>query len=120
MRKVLSVLAATTLLAAAPVIAQDFDPIGNYEFETMVDGQTIAGSMTIEGSEGAWAGIIVAEGQGEMLISSVELDGKLMTIYAEVPEVGELIIEVEFDGDEFIGSWSLGFDGGDLVGRKLG
>ena len=71
------------------------------------------GSISIEGSEGAWTGLLVAEGQGEMPINSVEVDGNFVTIFSEIPEAGELIIEVEFDGDEFVGSWALGFDGGE-------
>ena len=75
--------------------------------------------MDVTGSEGDWTGIILPEGQPEIPIHMITVDGSNMIMTAEIPDAGELLIELVFDGDEFTGSWSLGFDGGELTGRRV-
>lgn len=119
MRKAMTIFGLLAAAGVAPAAAQELDPVGTFEFETVVQGQTIGGSMEITQSESGFTGTIWAEGQPEIPIQSVTVDGALMTIFAMIPEAGELIIELEFDGDEFAGSWALGFDGAELSGRRV-
>lgn len=110
-----------TLAAAGvtPVLAQDIDPVGRYEFETVVQEQPVTGTFEITGSEGAWSVTMSAEGQGDVPIHEVTVDGSVVTMIGSIPDAGELVIELEFDGNEFSGSWSLGMDGGELTGHRV-
>lgn len=118
MRNVIRLVTIASITAAGPLLAQDVDPVGTYEFTTMVEGQTVGGTVEITGTTGAWSAQIYAEGQGEIPLAAVEVNGSIITLSTEIPEVGELLVELTMDGEEFTGVWSLGFDGGELTGRR--
>ena len=119
MRTTLALLAISTIVGASPANAQDLNPVGEYTFETAVQDEPVTGTITISGTSGSWQGSLTATALPESLrFTAVTVRGTTLTLTAMVPEQGEVFIELVFEGDEFTGTWSLGYDGGDITGRR--
>jgi hypothetical protein len=119
MRTPSTLLAVFALVGANSAVAQDLNPVGEYTFETAVQSEPVTGTITISGTAGAWEGTLSATALPEALrLTSVTVRGATVTLTALVPEQGEVLIELVFDGEEFTGTWTLGYDGGDMRGRK--
>lgn len=102
--------------AAAQVAVMD--PVGTYEYSTVVDGQTATGTMQIVGAPGAYTGRILSNLFPEIPIVGVTVDGKSMLIRATMPD-GDLLIKATFDDQKkFTGNWELGGQTGDFSGKK--
>jgi len=103
-----------------PPAPAPFDPVGTYTFETTVEGQPITGTVVIERTSTGFGGMITPEvGPPPIPVIGVVTDGRRVTITGDAE--GEdllIIIEVAEDGS-YTGTWALGFDGGELVGRKV-
>lgn len=75
------------------------------------------GTITITGQPGAYTGSIDAGEHGTFPIRTVTVTGQAMAIAATHPQ-GPLDIRVTFVGDSFTGSWQLGTDAGEIVGKR--
>lgn len=125
MLRVSSALIATAVAAACarggaePPTPAPLDPVGTYSFETTVEGQTVTGRVVIRGEPGSYTGMIEPDvGPPPMEIYSVTVDGQQLTAVADAG--GEdVVLTLTFDGDNFTGTWVLGFDSGVLVGRRI-
>jgi hypothetical protein len=103
-----------TRIVTAPVL----DPVGDFEFSTMTpDGTPVSGIISIRGTPGAYTGSVDAAAQGIFPIKNVVVSGQTLTINAEHPQ-GPLDLRLTFVADDFTGSWQLGTDTGELVGKR--
>lgn len=94
------------------------DPVGNYEFSTIVDGQTVTGSMHITGTPGSYTGRILTSMFPEIPITGVTTFQTKMIVKGNMPD-GELTLNLAFTGPNFVGNWELGTMSGDFTGKKL-
>ena len=94
------------------------DPVGSYEFTTVVDGQTVTGTMHIQGTPGNYKGRILTNVFPEIPIVGASVETNVINVRANMPE-GELTLRMVMDGMNFNGNWALGADSGDFSGKKL-
>src|SRR5688572_21264774 len=109
---------ATVQPAATRPSSAALDPVGSYEFATVVDGQTVNGTMHIEGGPGAYKGRIVTSVFPEIPIVGATVEANVINVKASMPD-GELAIRMVMDGMNFKGNWALGSDSGEFNGKKL-
>ena len=103
-----------THVVAAPVL----NPVGDFEYSTTLpDGTPVTGVVSIRGTPGAYTGTVDAGALGAFPIKSVVVTGQTMTINAEHPD-GPLDLRLAFVADDFKGSWHLGTDAGEIVGKR--
>lgn len=94
------------------------NPVGAFEYSTATpDGTPLSGVITISGTPGAYTGSIDAGDLGNFPIKGVTVSDQTMTINAEHPE-GPLAVRLTFVADAFTGSWQLGTDTGEMVGKR--
>ncbi len=103
--------------ASAPSGPPPFDPVGTYEYSAAVEGMTATGSMTIEGSPGAYRGTITSHMFPTLRIRSVTVTEQVVTIAASGPE-GPLTLEFTMTDGTFDGSWTLADMSGRFSGTK--
>jgi hypothetical protein len=106
----------TKAVTQAPAPA--LDPVGSYEFSTIVDGQTVTGTMHVEGTAGSYKGRIVTSVFPEIPITAASTEGNTLILKGSMPD-GDLIIRMAMTGADFKGNWSLGAESGEISGRKL-
>ena len=94
------------------------DPAGVYEFSTIVDGQTVTGTLTITGAPGAYTGKIVTNMFPEIPVTGAKVEEKTVIATGSMPD-GELTIRMVMDGNQFTGRWELGGETGEFNGKKL-
>ena len=110
---------AATDTAQPTVVARAVNPVGAYEFATKVDGQTVTGTLHIEGTPGAYKGRIVTSMFPEIPVTGATVEnGNTITVKAVMPD-GELTLRMVMEGMNFKGNWALGADGGEFNGKKL-
>ncbi|HJU67498.1 MAG TPA: hypothetical protein VJ650_04550 [Gemmatimonadaceae bacterium] len=96
-----------------------FNPVGEFEWSSALpDGTPIKGTMMISGTTGAYTGSINAGEHGIFPIKAVTVTGQTMVINAEHPE-GPLDVRLTFVANEFNGTWSLGDQTGEMVGKRV-
>ncbi|MGD2135179.1 MAG: hypothetical protein PVF27_03420 [Gemmatimonadales bacterium] len=103
----------------APVTPPPIDPVGAYSFETTVEGQTVTGRVVIRGEPGNYTGMIEPDmGPPPIEIYSVTVEGQQVTVVGDAG--GEdVVITMTFEGDTYTGNWVLGFDSGEISGRRI-
>jgi len=106
---------AATTPAAAPAAV---NPVGAYEFSTVVDGQSVTGTLYITGTPGAYAGRIVTNAFPEFPVTGATVTGQAVDVKASLPD-GELAIHFVMDGMNFTGKWTMGSADGDFNGKKV-
>ena len=95
------------------------NPVGEFEWSSALpDGTPIKGTMMIGGTSGAYTGSINAGEHGIFPIKNVVVTGQTMVINAEHPE-GPLEVRLTFVANDFNGSWRLGDQIGEMVGKRL-
>jgi hypothetical protein len=114
--------AQTSTTPVQPAVAQSgtgvVDPVGAYEFSTAVDGQTVTGTVHIEGTTGAYKGKIVTSVFPEIPIVGATVENNVIIARGSMPD-GELTFRMVMEGANFKGNWSLGGNSGELAGKKL-
>jgi hypothetical protein len=101
------------------MVVKALDPVGSYEFATVVDGQTVNGTVNITGTPGAYTGKILTSMFPEIPIHGAVVEGQGMIVRARMPD-GELTLNMKFTDANFVGRWDLGgVQGGDISGKKL-
>jgi hypothetical protein len=94
------------------------NPVGEFEWASALpDGTPLKGTITISGNAGAYTGAINAAEVGIFPIKSVVVTGQTLVINADHPD-GPLTVRLTFAGDDFNGSWQLGTDTGEMVGKR--
>ena len=109
---------ATTQPAASKQATAVVDPVGAYEFATVVDGQTVTGTLHIEGTPGNYKGKIVTSVFPEIPVVGASVESNVVNVKGSMPD-GELNIRMVMEGMNFKGNWTLGSDGGEFNGKKL-
>ena len=95
------------------------NPVGAYEFTTTVDGQTVTGTLHIEGAPGAYKGRIITTVFPEIpVVGATVENNNVVNVKASMPD-GELVLRMVMEGMNFKGNWTLGADGGEFNGKKL-
>jgi hypothetical protein len=94
------------------------DPVGSYEFTTVVDGQTVTGTMHIEGVPGNYKGRILTSVFPEIPVIGASAEANVINVKGSMPD-GELNLRMVMEGTNFKGNWTLGADGGEFNGKKL-
>jgi hypothetical protein len=75
--------------------------------------------MVIRRTDTGYSGVVEAEsGPPPVPVYAVSVDGSTMTVFGDTGG-DDLIITLEFAGDQFTGSWVVGFQGAEISGRKL-
>jgi hypothetical protein len=109
----------TTTPPAATTQPVAVDPVGAYEFTTTVDGQTVTGTLHIEGTPGAYKGRIITTVFPEIPVVGATVEaGHIVNVKASMPD-GDLNLRMVMEGMNFKGNWTLGADGGEFNGKKL-
>ena len=99
--------------------APTLNPVGEFEWSSALpDGTPIKGTMTIGGTSGAYTGSINGGEHGVFPIKNVVVIGQTMAINAEHPD-GPLEVRLTFVANDFNGSWRLGDQTGEMVGKRL-
>ena len=95
------------------------DPTGTYTFNTYVQDTPVNGRMRIAGEAGEYSGAIYTDFTGELPITSLDVDGRLLRITASTPD-GPVDIQLTLEDDAtYTGTWSLGAMTGTIQGRRL-
>lgn len=102
--------------ASGPSGPPPFDPVGTYSYSANLEGMTISGTMTIDGSEGAYTGMLQSD-MGNVPINSVMVVGQAVTIEGSGPD-GPLTLEFVVTDGAFTGTWAMGGMGGSFMGSK--
>lgn len=110
---------ATTGSAPQATAQAAVNPVGAYEFTTTVDGQTVTGTLHIEGTPGAYKGRILTSVFPEIpVVGATVENNNVINVKANMPD-GELTLRMVMEGMNFKGNWTLGADGGEFNGKKL-
>jgi len=88
-----------------------------YDFSTMVEGQTLTGTMTFAGSPGAYTGSFSSGMTGTITLRDIEVDGMDLTCLADIPEATVMFL-LTFEGDSFTGEWDADGMVGTISGTK--
>jgi PBP1b-binding outer membrane lipoprotein LpoB len=109
---------APTQPAATQQSTAIVDPVGSYEFSTVVDGQTVTGTMHVEGTPGNYKGRIITSVFPEIPIVGASVESNTVILRGSMPD-GELVIRMAMEGQNFKGNWALGGGSGEISGKKL-
>src|SRR5687767_11680833 len=109
----------TQTRAPAPPPKPAFDALGNYDFTTSVEGQTVNGTIEISKKpDGSLGGRVVTDMTGEIPVTSVTVTGMKVDINANMPD-GQLTFVMEFkNNDEFTGNWAYSGTSGAFTGKR--
>lgn len=102
--------------APAPVPAA-VDPVGTFDFTTTIEGAIANGTLTVVKTDTGFGGSVTTTMTDPIPVRTVVVDGQKMTVTADTPN-GPVTMILEFNGDEFTGSWSLGDMGGTHSGKR--
>jgi hypothetical protein len=92
------------------------DPVGDYDYQTEVEGMPVSGTFTITGSPGSYAGNMTSD-MGAIALSDITVDGQEMTVVGDSPDFIVIFVLV-FDGDSFTGEWDAEGMTGFVSGSK--
>jgi hypothetical protein len=121
LKRIPSTVACLLVLAACaggppePPPPPPFSPVGTYDISMNADGMQIGGVIVIEGSaETGYTGSIDTE-MGGTGISDIVVTGTTVTF--SIAEIGGMV-ELEFDGDEFMGTMSSSMGDASIQGMR--
>lgn len=93
------------------------EPAGTYDFNTTVDGTAVTGVVTITRGTGGYTGTITTNVTDPITIDQVTAEGNRITVIALTPD-GALTFTMDFSGDDFSGTWTLGEMSGTHTGKR--
>jgi len=113
------VACAARSVTSEPPAPRPLDPVGVYSFSTVVEGAPVIGRVVIRGEPGNYTGMIEpTEGPvGPIEIYAATVEGQKVTAYGDAGG-DDLIFIMEFTGTTYKGTWTLGFDGGEVTGER--
>lgn len=110
--------AAAPAAAPAPAAAAALNPVGKFEFTSMLSGRPLEATVEVTGGPGAYAGQIVSNASPPIAISNVTVNGQEIVVTGQLPD-GTLTIHMNFtDAQSFTGNWSLNGQGAPLSGHR--
>jgi hypothetical protein len=111
---------AARSVSSEPPTPAPLDPVGVYSFSTIVEGSQVLGRVVIRGEPGSYTGVIEpTEGPvGPIEIYAVTVEGQKLTAYGDMGG-DDLIFIMEFTEKAYKGTWTLGFDGGEVTGERI-
>ncbi|MBM3907905.1 MAG: hypothetical protein FJ363_07490 [Gemmatimonadetes bacterium] len=118
--------AVVALVLPSALAAQDapkpaLDPVGKYQVQAVVQGQTAAFEMIVEKKDdGTYTGTLANPDFGTSIIASLKVEGRTVKIVLATPQGTEATIECTVAEDGTVdGSWAMQGDGGKITGKKL-
>lgn len=93
------------------------DPVGVFDFTTTVEGMAVAGTITVTKTAAGYGGSIATNVTETIPVRSVVVEGQKATVVADTPD-GPINFTMEFKGDEFTGTWTLGAMSGVHSGKR--
>jgi len=118
-------LLAALASVAAPLSAQakpkPIDPVGDFEYSTTANGQTVSGVLSVVKKDNALSGKITSDAFPEFAITAVKVEEMKVTLTATLPDDGgQLTIVLTFeDNNKFAGQWtSSAGDSGAISGKR--
>jgi hypothetical protein len=117
----LAALAGLAAPAAAQQKGKPVNPVGDFEYTTTANGQTVSGLITITKKDDVLSGKISSDMMPEFPISAVKVEDRKVTMTATLPDnQGEITIVLTFeDDDKFAGNWSSADgQGGTISGKR--
>lgn len=106
--------------AAATAASAAADPVGRWTVSLSVQGQSM--DMVLELAklpDGNFGGLITSPAFPPIPVSKAILTGKKLAITVAVPTGEEGKIDVEINGDEMTGEWSMPGDGSKVTARRV-
>jgi hypothetical protein len=95
------------------------DPVGTFSFTTVFQGDSLTGDIVIRGEPGRYSGRVTpTSGPEPVEIYMARVEGQTLTVFGDAGD-DDLIITMQFTGDRYTGSWTLGFDTGEISGARL-
>ncbi len=92
--------------ATAESVSSSFEPVGSYDFETVVNGQPTAGTVEISMTEdGRYGGIITRPDRSDVPLESVAVEDESLYLIADLGDEGKLKMQFKMEGDRFSGVW---------------
>jgi len=101
----------------APAVPAPVDPVGSFDFTTAIEGSVVNGTVTVTKTDTGFGGSVTTNLTDPIPVRTVVVEGQKMTVTADTPD-GPVVIILEFQGDEFSGSWTLGATGGTHTGKR--
>jgi hypothetical protein len=108
---------APTTAPPAVTTAAAVNPVGTFEFTTSVNGDMVTGSIEVTGNAGAYGGTIRTSATPDIPVRGVTVNGQQMVVTADTPD-GELVLTLNFTGNNFTGGWTLGGGSGEMRGQR--
>lgn len=95
------------------------DPVGVFDFTTTVEGMgAVNGTITItKNPAGGYGGTIGTNVTETITIRTVTVDGQKVNVVADTPD-GPITFTMEFTGNDFTGTWTLGGMSGVHTGKR--
>ena len=111
----LPVLFLITLSSMKPAAV---NPVGEYEFTSVDDGQQFIADVKIEGEAGNYNGTVKRRDLDMVIrFTDVAVSADKMIIVADV-RTNVFVLRFSFSGDTFTGSWAMGNEGNELKGKR--
>ena len=98
--------------------AIEVNPVGEYEFSSVDDGQQFMADVKIEGEPGNYTGSVKRRDLDMVIrFTDVAVSANKMIIVADV-RTNVFVLRFSFTGDTFTGSWAMGNEGNELKGKR--
>ncbi|MGH7469632.1 MAG: hypothetical protein ACRENP_16915 [Longimicrobiales bacterium] len=98
--------------------AKPLNPVGDYEFSTSVQGQTLSGTFSIVKQNDVLSGKIMSD-MGEAPITSVKVEERKLTMVVVTPDGAEVTFVLNFEDDnKFAGTWASGGESAAITGKR--
>ena len=102
---------------ARAVTPAPVDPVGTFDFSTTVEGSIVNGVVTITKTDTGFGGSISTNVTETIPVCGAVVDGQKLTVTAEAPE-GPIAFVMEFQGDDFSGTWTMATMSGTHTGKR--
>lgn len=104
--------------AAAQPAAPAFDPVGTFSFAADVEGTTRGGTLEIRrNDQGSLVGTVHSD-EGSVPLDAVAVEGRTMRVTFAMPDGTGVVFLLQFQGDDYTGSWSAQGYSGPLSGSR--
>jgi hypothetical protein len=98
--------------------AKPVNPIGDFEFSTTVQGQTVSGTFSIAKQNDVLSGRLTSD-MGEAAITGVKVEERKLTLLIATTDGTEVTFVLNFEDDnKFSGTWSAGGDSATITGKR--
>lgn len=106
--------------APAAVAAPAVNPTGRWNVALTAQGQPFDFIMELRQLEGnQYGGVVSSQMFPPMNINRATLSGNTMRISVTAPTGDEANFNITFEGDTFVGNWSMPGDGSPVSGRRI-